>query len=288
MFLRVVLFALMAAGLAGFGAVAWISAHPPAPQPVAAAPAPVETKVKVLVAARDLQPGNLLKPDDLTTTLMPVSKVPLGAVTDSRHSRTDFSGAMIRRSLRPGDPLLPQDILRPGDHGFLAAVLAPNMRAITIGVDIVSGSAGLIWPGDHVDLILTQSIEGPGVARGQRLAAETVLSNIRVIAVDQRLVQGAAADASAPKGARTVTLEVTQAQAERVSVAERLGHLSLVVRSAEQTAAAAPASGRHSSKEDITWAGDVSPALKLNNPDRGTPNTVRVFQGASEGKEFHF
>jgi pilus assembly protein CpaB len=287
MLLRIVLFAMMAVGLAGFGAVAWISTHPPGPAQAVAAPAPAEAKVKVLVAAHELRAGNLLKPEDINAGELLEAKLPPGAVADTPQNRMGFVGAMIRRSVQPGEPVLPQDILRPGDHGFLAAVLAPNMRAITIGVDIVSGSAGLIWPGDRVDLILTQSLDSPSLPSGRRLAAETVLSNIRVIAVDQHLVEGATPDSGEPKGARTVTLEVTNEQAERVSVAERLGHLSLAVRSADQSVGAEAMSARRPARE-VTWAGDVSPALRLNNPDRRAPNTVRVFQGASEGKEFHF
>ena len=132
--------------------------------------------------------------------------------------------------------------MRPGDHGFLAAVLAPGMRAVTIAVDNTTGSAGLIWPGDQVDLILTADRSTkPNLPIGHRVAAETVLSNARVIAIDQQIMQGAVA---APDSqAKTVTLEVTEEQAERVSVATRLGRLSLSVRSAEdaqRTRAATP------------------------------------------------
>ena len=117
------------------------------------------------------------------------------------------------------------------------------MRAVTVGVDAITGSAGLIWPGDRVDLILTQTIAGATTPIGRRVAAETVLSDVRVIAIDQQLVQGAEANASDDQ-ARTVTFEVTQEQAERVSVAIRLGRLSLSVRSAEIAAAWHAASRR--------------------------------------------
>ncbi len=244
--------------------------------------------MKVLVAARQLRAGSLLKPEDIGAGALAQSKVPEGAIPDVPQQRAEFVGAMVRRGLRPGDPILPSDVLRPGDHGFLAAVLGPNMRAITVGVDMISGSAGLIWPGDRVDLILTQAMDTPTLPSGRRLAAETVLANIRVIAVDQRLVEGASPEAGDRKTARTVTLEVTSEQAERVSVAARLGHLSLVVRSADQTATAGPNNPVQPPARAVTWAGDVSPALTLNNPARGVPNTVRVFQGASDGKEFHF
>ena len=123
--------------------------------------------------------------------------------------------------------------MRPGDHGFLAAVLKPGMRAVTVGVDAITGTAGLIWPGDRVDLILTQTLDGPQLAPGQRIAAETVLQNALVIAIDQLLVQGAAPEGPGPQNPRTVTLEVTSRDADRVQVAERIGRLSLAVRSAD-------------------------------------------------------
>ena len=65
---------------------------------------------------------------------------------------------MVRQTLLQHQVILPADIMRPGDHGFLAAVLTPGRRATSIGVDAVSGTAGLIWPGDHVDVILTQEM----------------------------------------------------------------------------------------------------------------------------------
>lgn len=284
MILRVALFGLLMLGLAGFGALVWISMRTPAATAEAVAP---EAVVKVLAAARPLRAGSLLKPEDVTTVDMARSKVPEGATPDSPQQRGQLWGAMVRRTLGAGEPLLPADVMRPGDHGFLAAVLGPNMRAVTIGVDVVSGGAGLIWPGDRIDLILTQTMDATNLPSGRRLVAERVLSDIRVIAVDQHLVEGATADSGEPKAARTVTLEVTTAQAERVSVAERLGRLALLVRSADQ-AAAQRAVDAGAGGASVTWAGDVSRALNLNDPTHAAPSTVRVFQGASDGKEFHF
>ena len=277
------MYAFLALGLAGFGAVFWLSSRPAPAEQVAAAPAPPPPpQVKLLVAAHPLRAGNLMKPDDIAAADTPADKLPSGAIRDTPQERTQLWGAMIRRSLGGGDPVLAAEVMRPGDHGFLAAVLGPNLRAVTIGFDIVSGGAGLIWPGDRVDLLLTQAMDAPGVPSGRRLVATTVLDNIRVIAVDQRLVEGAAPDASEPKAARTVTLEVTQEQAERVSVAQRLGQLSLIVRSADQSAGA-----RTERAGEATWAGDVSPALK-SNAEPGGAVTVHVFQGNAEGKEFRF
>ena len=152
----------------------------------------------------------------------------MGASNDTPQGRGSLTGSMIRRSLGEGQAIIPADVIRPGDHGFLAAVLGPNMRAITVAVDAVSGTAGLIWPGDRVDLILTQALDDPALTAGRRVAAETVLSDARVIAIDQQIVQGQAPENTLTPPTRTATLEVTAAAAERVLVAARLGKLRAI------------------------------------------------------------
>ena len=84
------------------------------------------------------------------------------------------------------------DVLAPRDRGFIANVLREGYRAVAVGVDPVSGVAGLIWPGDHVDILLTQELEGAPVAR--KNLGETVLTDVRVIAIDQDMVQSAPAN----------------------------------------------------------------------------------------------
>ena len=281
MVLRIAFFFMMALGLIGFGTVAWISTRPPpAPHGVAKAQ---PTKVAVLVVARAVHAGVLLKPEDIGSKVLPINdSTAVGSTRDTPDARSALVGAMVRRTLGVGEVLRDSDVMRPGDHGFLAAVLEPGMRAVTIAVDNTTGSAGLIWPGDRVDLILTQSIQDANLPLGHRVAAETVLSNARVIAIDQQLVQGAA-PANNDSAARTVTLEVTEQEAQRISVAIRLGRLSLSVRSAEHPQVAE----KTASGPDMTWASDVSPALGAAAP--ATPdNVVRIFQGAGDVKEFKF
>src|SRR4051794_35738157 len=145
MSLRTALLAAIVLGLTGLGIVAWIgsqlpskakveAAAPPAPPPVAA----------ILVASRALRAGGLLKYDDIQAREVLASGVPAGARVDTPPARIELVGSMIRRALQPQETLLPVDLLRPGDHGFLASVLQPGMRATTVGVDAISGSAGLI------------------------------------------------------------------------------------------------------------------------------------------------
>ncbi|TDH59610.1 Flp pilus assembly protein CpaB [Dankookia rubra] len=282
MLLRVLLFGLLLLGLAGFGGVAWYSLRP-AEAPQAEAPPP-PAKASFLVAARLLRAGSLIKPEDFAGQELEIGAAPAGARRDSREARAELFGAMVRRSLPPGDPMLAEDVLRPGDRGFLAAVLGPDMRAVSVGADAVSGTAGLIWPGDRVDVVLTQQLSDDTLPAHRRVAGETVLPDIRVIAIDQALVQGAMGEG--PEGnrqVRTVTLEVTPKQAERVAVATRLGRLALVVRSA--SGAEAPAD----TTATITWGGDVSPALRAGRgAAEAPPQTLQIFQGAAKREEFRF
>lgn len=278
MILRLAFFALMALGLLGFGTVAWVSTRPPQADLATVAAA---TKVTILVASHPVRAGNLLKPEDLTDKGMTRSEAGEDASLDTPDARHGLAGAMVRRSLVVGDVVRAKDVMRPGDHGFLAAVLSPGMRAVSVGVDSITGSAGLIWPGDRIDVILTQVIGDAAIPVGRRIAAETVLSDVRVIAIDQQLMQGVAPDGTEGKG-RTVTMEVTSAQAERVSVATRIGRLSLAVRSADRTLPTISAV-----PPGTTWASDVSPALGADVA-QGTRSLLRVFQGSADSKEFRF
>ena len=281
MVLRVVFFALMALGLVGFGTVAWISTRPPAH--AAEAPVAPPQKITVLAAARVIHAGTLLRPEDLVGKEFPRNEVGPDAMADTPEARRQLSGAMVRRGFGAGELVHPTDVMHPGDHGFLAAVLLPGMRALTVGVDAITGTAGLIWPGDRVDLILTQVMPDAATAPGRRVAAETVLTDVRVIAIDQQLVQGAA-PGSTEQPARTVTLEVNREEAERVSVATRLGPLSLAVRSAD-TAAGKPVIG---TPKGTVWASDVSAALGQSTTAPVVAHPMRVFSGTADGKEFHF
>jgi len=280
MSLRTALMAAIVLGLGGLGLVGWIGLQLPAKPAIVAEAAPAPpVKAEILVSAHPLRAGRLLKYDDIQAHEMLASAVPAGARVDTPQARADLIGSMIRRSLQPQEALLPADLLRPGDHGFLAAVLRPGMRASTVGVDAVSGTAGLIWPGDHVDVILTQVTDDHTLPASHRASAEAVLGDVRVIAIDQQLMQGATGSSPEQGNTHTVTLEVTAAQAERVTLAERLGHLSLIVRAAE----AAP--DTLGDTPPTTWGGDVSPALQQGRTDG---RVMRVYQGTTDGKEVRF
>lgn len=277
--IRAVMFLLIAAGVAGFGVVAWVVM--PTEAAVAAAPPPVP-RLTVLVAARPLRPGALLKPEDVVPKEVPEDRLSVGHVLDQADAKRALIGGMVLRNLLAGDVIrLPVDVLRPADHGFLAAVLTPGTRAVSIAVDVVSGAAGLIWPGDFVDLILTQTLDDPTLAVGKRVVAETVMRNVRVIAIDQQLAQGITGVNGEAVPARTVTIEVSSEHAEHVQVATKLGRLSLVVRSSETGPEVVRRPGG-------TYAADVSNALPATAAKPPTVGSMKVYGGTGDGREFKF
>lgn len=284
MALRLVLVVVVLIGVAAVGLIAVVAlAPPPAPPPSAQAAPPA--RVTILVAARAVQAGTLLKPEDISAREIPAAEMPDGALRDGPEARLELTGAMVRRTLAAGDVLHLDGVLRPGENGFLAAVLAPGMRAVTVGVDAVSGAAGLIWPGDRVDMILTQAFDESETAPARRVAGETVLPAARVIAVDRHLVQGmqpGAVGDSLRETNRTVTLEVSPEQATRVAVATRLGRLSLALRAAgtpvEESIAQRP-----------VWGGDVSGAFNpAGTAASGAGASIRVFGGPGRVEEIRF
>jgi pilus assembly protein CpaB len=246
-------------------------------QQIVAAPATAQ----ILVADTQLQGGSLLQPGDVTSAPVLASAIPAGASLDTPENRSALVGSMVRVSMTPGTPILDSTIIHPGDHGFLAAVLAPGMRAVTVAVDAVTGADGLIWPGDNVDVLLTQTIAG--APDDKSIAAEVVLSDVRVIATGSELIKNASAGPNNSPPAQTVTLEVSPDQASRCLVATNLGKLSLIVHSSQTQANAAPAA-----LPQPVWAGEVSPALTNLHPEAPQVSTVHVFEGSPSGQDYNF
>jgi pilus assembly protein CpaB len=282
MFLRLLVVFSLVLSATGLGILGLQLLQPPVqPQqvvrveaPPTVAPAP---RVRMLVAARPLSIGTLLKDDDLREMEIAGDGVPEGAFIGGGEALAELRGALLRRFVDPNTPIVRTDVLRPRDRGFLAAVLRPGTRAISIGVDVVTGASGLIWPGDEVDLILTQNLQTGGQeSPGRRVVGETILSAVRVIAVDQQ-ISHSGTDATAGRVvARTVTLEVTPEQAERVAVAMQLGRISLVVRSIEGVPeATAP-------RPSLVFGSDVSSALTGPQAPAPTAPRMRIIQGGSQ------
>jgi pilus assembly protein CpaB len=197
-----------------------------------AKPAVIEAPAsEVLVAAHALVPGAVLTPADLKWQKWPQEAVNDSYFTSKTAPRAaeDAAGAIVRAHVEPGEPLTRAKFVKAKDAGFMAAMLTPGMRAVSIKISEETSAGGFILPGDQVDVISTRKTDETSGARA--FNSETVLENVRVLAIGQ---------AFEPTGndktvvGKTATLELLLAQAELVAAAEAEGDLSLALRSAAQ------------------------------------------------------
>jgi len=233
---------------------------------------PAPTKA-VLVAARNLSTGDFVQPDGLRWQEWPDVELPESYLERGKAQEADLVGAVVRRGLAAGEPLSVSSVVKPGDRGFLAAVLDPGMRAVSVPVDEASSNAGLIFPGDRVDLIVTQNLDLSAEAgAATRRVSETVLRDLRVIAMGRSLKGEAEGDLVAGTQVRTATLETTPAGAEKIALASELGKLSLSLRSLAVGDGAQPPG---TAAPTHTWDLEVSPALRPENQPHATMALVR-------------
>ena len=226
---RTVILFLIALLLAGGTAAlvrSWLAQRPT----IAAAPPPPPraTEKSILVAGVAITRGQILKPGDLVWRPWPDAAIAGDFIVSGAQPQKSFAGWVAREPFVAGEPIVRAKVVAPGERGFLAAVLTPGMRAVSVAVDQTSDVSGFIFPGDRVDVLINLSLAESANGNGyQRKAAETVLRDARVVAIDQRLDSK---DGQAVV-ARTVTLEVTPKQSEMVALAADMGKLSLSLRS---------------------------------------------------------
>jgi pilus assembly protein CpaB len=198
-----------------------------------------EEKINVLVAAKDLKIGQELKSGDLRWQPWPKTSLFPGAVRqlDDQAAKDALEGRLAR-DISKGEPVMKSAILGKSAGNFVAASLEPGMRAISIDVKAAGMVSGFIGPGDHVDVILTYGLrvrseeEDPNIDQMlalnlEKSATETILQNVKVLAVDQSAER---AKEDKIKVGKTVTLAVGIQDAERLALASGMGSLSLVLR----------------------------------------------------------
>ena len=211
------------------------SGAPQAGAAVIVAPPP-ETGPEVLVATRALPVGTIIDATALKFQPWPKEMVGGAYYLKGQADLAKLQGTVVRYAITAGQPLTQGAVVQPGDRGFLAAALTPGMRAVTVPVSAQTGVAGFVFPGDRIDMVLTQDVAGGGDGPPLKVS-ETILRNVRVLATDQRITDKDADGKTIIKTASNVTLEVTPRIAEKIAVAESMGKLSLSLRSiADNTA----------------------------------------------------
>ncbi|WP_409161086.1 Flp pilus assembly protein CpaB [Pectobacterium sp. B2J-2] len=292
--------ALVLAGIVALVVRSQLSSEPPAPPPVVAkAPEPLA----VLVAAKDLHPGDFIDPASLRWQ---VSEEPVSRTFNfirGKDSQSLLLGATLRETVAEGVPLTSNVLVKPNEPGFVAAVLRKGMRAISVPTSAIASNAGLVSAGDRVDVILSMRRDDQSELPASRnqpvvmplLASQTIARDLRVLALNDRagtpvyprldaMEDGAMLDATAksrepavrsrPATYQTVTLEVTPQQAEELAVAKELGILHLALRSADLDDAVDPATGRPH-VTTVPRATDIYGVLSAGSGER----KVKIYRG---------
>jgi pilus assembly protein CpaB len=221
---RIVVFcvALVAAGAAVLVVRGMIGGGTPAVQ----ASVPPQTTTDILVASKDVAAGRPLGVDSVRWESWPKSSVSDALIVKS-DSEIDkvVAGMVVRAPLVVGQPITEASVVRAGAAGFMAAILSPGMRAVSIPISAETGAGGFILPNDRVDVILTRDLgEGGGK---KNIQAETILLDVRVLAIDQSAEQPK--DAQAQVG-KTATVEVSPGQSVFIEESRMKGTLSLALR----------------------------------------------------------
>ena len=194
-----------------------------------AAPA-VPTGPQVLVAKKNLPVGTIIDATMLGYQPWPKAMQQAAYYTQDTPDGDagKLLGTVVRYPVTAGQPLTRGALVGPQDRGFLAAALGPGMRAVTVPVSTASSVAGFVFPGDRVDMVLTQEVSGEGPALK---VSETIVRNVRVLATDQRIDSKGEDGKTEVKTFSNVTLEATPRIAEKIAVAQSVGTLSLSLRS---------------------------------------------------------
>ena len=222
------LVAAIAAGGAGLAANSWLATQRAAIESAKRVQPVVESnEVRILVAKKALPAGTLIKKNSLRWQPWPKSSLSEAYMREGDIQPEDLIDTVVRVGVATGEPITEARVVRPGEHGFLAAVVRPGFRAITVPVNATSGIAGFVFPGDRVDLVLSHKLEQKAPDGRALRASETVLTDIRVLAIDQSTND----QAEEPNPVKNVTIEVTPKQVEIVSLITDLGRLSLSLRS---------------------------------------------------------
>lgn len=214
--------------------------------------------VEVLVASRDIAMGDVVSENQLRWQRWPQDGVNGQYITrQTPDGMSKLKGSIARASIVTGEPIISTKLVMGEGAGFLSAILPAGMRAVAIEISPENGAGGFILPNDRVDLILTQRVNQPGA--GASSASETILRNIRVLAIDQRIQEQNGQKVAV---GRTATLELSPTQAEALAVSRQMGSISLALRSLKDI---------NPSQQMV----DGEAELKAKEPERTSTTIVR-------------
>jgi pilus assembly protein CpaB len=218
---------------------------PKAPEP----PPPLAT-VDVLVAKTDLGTGQVVNEGDVGWQTWPAASASSSFIrkTDRPEAVKDFVGAVVRTPIAAGEPIRDSKVVVAKGGGFMAAILPHGMRAIALDVSPETGAGGFILPNDHVDVLLTRRDKAAEKITGvEKFTSETILKNVRVLAVDQAVEEKEGQKVVIGK---TATIELDPQQIETLALARQIGTISLTLRSLLDSQSPTPEGGEGGDDKD--------------------------------------
>ncbi len=223
------LIVLAIAALAAVGALLLIrgmNASRDTPQAEAVAPMPGED---VLVAARDIAQGVALTSADLRVARFPTASVTENfvRVSGAPSAREEYVGAVTRRSFTQGEPIIVGAVIQPDGRGFMAALLEPGYRAVSVPIEASTAAGGYIQPNDRVDVIVTTKLEADG---GEQVRSSIVLEDVRVLAMGDKTQTQTSGDGPEIIDTEVAVLELTPEDARILEHADKLGDIALALR----------------------------------------------------------
>jgi pilus assembly protein CpaB len=241
---------VLGVAVAAGGIAAYLAAGSKAPPPPPVAAVPVLETVEVLVAKSDLTRGQVIQNSDVGWQPWPKDAANSNFIkkSDRPDATNNFVGAIVRVSMLAGDPIRDPYVVMAKGSGFMAAILPKGMRAVAVDISADSEAGGFILPDDRVDVVLTRHDKSAEKATGvEKYVSDTILRNVRVLAVDQTI--DPKGDAKTALG-KTATLELTESQAEMIELSHQLGTISLTLRSLLDSASSLPEGDEDDNKHD--------------------------------------
>lgn len=279
----IILLVAAAAAIAAGLMVRNISQPAPVSEPASesAAPAPVTQIIEtpqtpVLVAVRDLRMGELLIAEDFEWRDWPDATLNPNYYTQDAFPEAldDLAGSVVRSPIFESEPILPQKLVQKGETGYMAAMLTPGFRAVSVEISTDNASGGFILPNDRVDILVTYEVELIDLATGEKFnrpTTSTILENVRVLAIDQLYAQTQGGQYVIGS---TATLELRPDESKLIAMAERMGTISLALRALRD---ATQHDGPVNARTDFLI--DIDPYGRGGNAGGGNLDQVTVYRG---------
>ncbi|WP_419901670.1 Flp pilus assembly protein CpaB [Kiloniella sp.] len=222
-----ILIALMLSGGTAFIANNWLKANKRPTQSAQSIAVEPKAEIQILTAKKDIPIGKFVNENDFVWQSWPENYVSDYHLRKDKFKVEDLTGRVSRTGITVGEPINIKRLVSPGERGFLAVVLKPGHRALSVNISSETSVSGLVFPGDRVDMVVSMTIKNEEDKKQKRMASETILTNVRVLALGTAL---RTETGKTNAGAKTVTVELKPSQVEIVAVSAIIGKISLALR----------------------------------------------------------